>query len=520
MKIYDSIRKVGIKNERLKMMIQHSAELTALELYQLALDFSDEEILTLIDSLKDSLSSFSLQSLIGLIKSADKQISALLAVKDSLAPNDLALLIGRISQPIAKLQAIQGCKELLTDKSYISIITSKNNVAIAEKVIDIWNTCPSEEILISILDNVKDEGLQKRLAETFLRKKGFPQEKIDKIKTLENITDEPFNKLDLENLTFGIELEFGIVDTDEALLWDYICGNFRKKGFSIKSDMTLTCGAEITTPVLTDSKENWSELARLCRFIKNIGGEVNQECGTHIHFGASAFEENPQIFRKFLEIWQEVEPLIYMISNKEGEKTEKEREKSIKPIASRIQELFQVTGKKELDISEMVRQLDVLDKGYSVNLRNLILKNPKKYTIEFRLANGTLDYDTIREEVKLYASLLQLSKELTHNPSYRQEKQDEFFRTDINEEEKLKALTDLLFEDEKLKDIYIRKLQSVKDAGFVIQPKGEVKFQPSFVYKELQKMANIVPGYLQEEAIAEILQMTAEKEHEKEELER
>ena len=105
-----------------------------------------------------------------------------------------------------------------------------------------------------------------------------------------------------------------------------------------------------------------------------------------------------------------------------------------------------------------------------------------------------------------------MSKELVRNPEYKKEEQEIFFKTDIDENEKLNNLMMLLFNEEKKKEIYKKRFNSVKEDGFVIEPTGELKFQPSFIYKELEKMAKIVPGYLQEEALREILDMTTEQE--------
>ena len=85
-----------------------------------------------------------------------------------------------------------------------------------------------------------------------------------------------------------------------------------------------------------------------------------------------------------------------MISNKEGENTEKAREASIKPIAGVIQEVLQLSDGKEKSIKDMVSFMEQKDKGYSVNFRNLLREGLDKYTIEFRLPNGTLEYETIR----------------------------------------------------------------------------------------------------------------------------
>jgi len=510
-KVYDWIRKIDNKEEKIKRIIEKSSVLNALELYMLVSDFEEEDVWQVLKAIGNSLNSFSLQSLMLLFTSEKYIMPAFLCFGEKLERNELVTLINRIEQPLVKLQVVKICKGNLFAKDYLRILKHISNPELMEKFIALLEDCPLRSELEPFLDGIKDENMRQHVVELFLVKFKISPEKISLLKAQQE-EEKDFEKLFLpEKETFGVELEFEGVWEEETFLWDYLIGGFRKEGFQIRDDVTLNGGSEIVTPILRDTEESWRKLYRITRFAENIGGKVTENCGTHIHFGADVFEENPQYFRMFLKIWQEVEPLLYMVSNKEGEIVEKNRRDNIKPIAHKIQEMLLQTEGKEVSIKDMITMLDMREKGFSVNLRNIVLGDEEKYTVEFRLPNGTLDYQVIRENVDLYGRLLWLAKELVRNPEYQKEAQESFFRTDVNETQKLKSLLELLFEEEEKKKIYLQRLHSVKEEGFVIPPKGELKFQPSFIFEEMQKIARIVPGYLQEDALSSIIEMTTQR---------
>lgn len=60
-----------------------------------------------------------------------------------------------------------------------------------------------------------------------------------------------------------------------------------------------------------------------------------------------------------------------------------------------------------------------------------------KNTIEFRMANGSIDPDIIKQNVMLYGSLLNTAREMTLNPEYKKDEIAKFQRTDCTEEEKI-----------------------------------------------------------------------------------
>ena len=83
--------------------------------------------------------------------------------------------------------------------------------------------------------------------------------------------------------------------------------------------------------------------------------------------------------------------------------------------------------------------------------------NSKKNTIEFRMANGTLEPEIIKQNVFLYASLINTAITITDNPEKVQEQLTEFYRTDVTEEEKAKKLLNLIMENPEDRKIYMER---------------------------------------------------------------
>ena len=83
------------------------------------------------------------------------------------------------------------------------------------------------------------------------------------------------------------------------------------------------------------------------------------------------------------------------------------------------------------------------------------INKPNKNTIEFRMANGEIDFDELLANINLFAKLIQVSHDLN-----TLDKDDERIKiaksicTIKDELEKLQAFLDLLFDNEELKQIY------------------------------------------------------------------
>lgn len=119
-------------------------------------------------------------------------------------------------------------------------------------------------------------------------------------------------------------------------------------------------GAELVSPILRDTEQDWESVSAMCEQIKKFPGNkgnivvADSKCGLHVHF-----------------------------------------------------ELRMFASKYKLD-----------ERRYSgLNLTNI--GNSKKNTIEFRMANGTLDPEVIKQNVFLYASLINTTIKMTEKALHR-----------------------------------------------------------------------------------------------------
>jgi len=182
--VYDSIRRINDKEEKLEKIIQNNHLLSSLERYQLVEEFGDKEILTLLKALTMSLSSFSLYSLIGLLKAEENVLEAFLLAKDYMELNDITMLINWMQSPVTKLRMIEMCKNQLPAYSFMNLITSTKNYDIVEKIIDIWGICPQKDDLIKIFNQLQDDDTKKRFVEAFLQNRNISLQRIQEVETM------------------------------------------------------------------------------------------------------------------------------------------------------------------------------------------------------------------------------------------------------------------------------------------------------------------------------------------------
>ena len=174
--MYDSIRRIDKKEEKIKKIIQNNHLLSALEQYQLVEDFEDEDILRILKALQLSLGSFSTQALLGLLKVEDNLIEGFLLMKDKMELNDLVSLINRIHRPLTKLRMIEMCKNQFNVQSFIRLLNATKNTEIAEKIIELWNQSSLEKITEEILGQIENLEIRKRLEKAFSKRQKAAEE--------------------------------------------------------------------------------------------------------------------------------------------------------------------------------------------------------------------------------------------------------------------------------------------------------------------------------------------------------
>ena len=211
---------------------------------------------------------------------------------------------------------------------------------------------------------------------------------------------------------------------------------------------------------------------------------ADEKCGLHVHFDANCLAKDPKRMLDFFRIYGEAEELIYKMCNEKGSPIRKnainKNLKGIQIISSiwrngmaapsgekilkKINDgTLKVSYKKFRKLRLMISKLKLDERRYhGLNLTNI--GNEKKNTIEFRMANGTLDPEIIKQNVYLYASIINTAIEVTENREKYEEKLKEFYRTDVTEEEKANNFLNLIMESEGDRKIYFERWQSVKNA--------------------------------------------------------
>lgn len=327
-----------------------------------------------------------------------------------------------------------------------------------------------------------------------------------------------------KNVKFGIEIEAFNTNTKDLYNSKESEKVFKETGWRPDTKETLSHqgGAECVSGILEDTQKTWENLEQVCSHIKKYPGEYGKEvvtdekCGCHVHFDATEFLENPKMMENFKKLWPEIEELIYKMCNEEndplrsgainqklipsinlGEPTLKnilsirtikqlanlpmqlfnnavhifvERRKGFaSPIGQKIQKAIE-QDKLKVSYKKYGRLTDKILVGMKadprryrgLNLANLSSRN--KNTFEFRMSNSSLNPDTIKKNVYLYASVLNTARQMTLNPEYKKEEYEKLLKTDVTEKEKLDATLDLLFDEQSDKEIYERRWESVKDA--------------------------------------------------------
>lgn len=127
-----------------------------------------------------------------------------------------------------------------------------------------------------------------------------------------------------------------------------------------------------------------------------------------------------------------------------------------------------------------------------LNLTNI--GNSNKNTIEFRMANGTLDPEVIKQNVFLYSSLINTAIKITEKPELYQDKLSNFYKTDVTEKKKAENFLNLIMESPEDRKIYIDRWESVKDAK-VFQKNYRKGFaQNRFEREQFKNIAIRTPG--------------------------
>ena len=199
------------------------------------------------------------------------------------------------------------------------------------------------------------------------------------------------------------------------------------------------------SPVLTGNMKNNSEqIKKVCSRLNNLGQIASERCGGHVHIG-SDYLTTAESWCNLIDIWGNDEEILFTISNKAGEIPREDVETYAAPISGDFEKTLNsgsVNLQSEDDLKEFAKESQ-MNRYYSINFDNL---GNEKNTIEFRLANGTVDHETWIENINLFGGIIKASEDLAMMQLKSEEE-----RTDAEKKilENFKSLKDLKLTNEK-----------------------------------------------------------------------
>lgn len=108
------------------------------------------------------------------------------------------------------------------------------------------------------------------------------------------------------NETFGLEIECEDANREKI-------GKKMIYKWEFTDDLSLMNGAEIKSPPLIDSKDNWMALKKMCNVLCKYAS-VGINSGGHVHVGLQALGNDIKSLINFMKLWAVYEHVIYRFS--------------------------------------------------------------------------------------------------------------------------------------------------------------------------------------------------------------
>jgi len=326
-----------------------------------------------------------------------------------------------------------------------------------EFVLKYFNKSNSLNFKIKVINSVTSNLLKKRLI-MLLDNLEYQNILLGNISHDKEIVlkdmDSPITKYDIDpNITIGVELE-ACCDYPEVYLGirSLLCN------WDIKLDRSVIEGVEITSPILHYTNQDLKELKFVCDFLNKNKFYTNDSCGGHIHLGFNYFD-NINEFRTFLVLYQSVEDILYLISNRAYSVVRPKVNEYAKRLSPVLKNIAKINFKWE-KMNDLKEYVTIVKKTcdsryYGLNLSNVF---EDKNTIEFRMPNGEIEFNEVILNIRLFAKLMEIAKKLTKimgqdNISCEEKEFLMIYKSilsyDRNNYEKLQDLLTLLFPEEE-----------------------------------------------------------------------
>ena len=235
-----------------------------------------------------------------------------------------------------------------------------------------------------------------------------------------------------EDVTFGVEIEFAGARKRyvKEVLEKAYKNKFISSEWDVKYEETIykdledgyVYGGEAISDILTDNYSSWNDIKYACDKIKLFNGEINQNCGAHVHVGANIFNDDMKYYDRLMKLWIIYEDIILRFCFGEDNIPRNNFEYfagSPYVYFKIMYDNFYKNNRLNLTYDEFVRGVCFSEscKNLAISFRCLdkeFVKNKYKNvynwydykTLEFRAGNGTLNPVIWQNYINLYTKLL------------------------------------------------------------------------------------------------------------------
>lgn len=212
-----------------------------------------------------------------------------------------------------------------------------------------------------------------------------------------------------KKLTFGIEIEYE--NYDKIHVDKFINKNF--SSWYSTYDGSLTSGGELISPILTDTKQTWKELRKICTHLKE-NQAINKRSGAHIHVGAHILGKEKQYWINIVKLYTIYESIMFRFFYGDKLNARVNIFRHAEPVANLLKEVLpELQSQKYLNCFD-----DLLTFGSrynainfcNVSFSNGINEEKHKNTIELRCPNGTIEEVIWQNNINTFSKLILASK--------------------------------------------------------------------------------------------------------------
>lgn len=216
-----------------------------------------------------------------------------------------------------------------------------------------------------------------------------------------------------DDVTFGVEIEFE--NANEKNIKKELERNKLDTWGRYHGDGSLHRGAEISSPIMIDKKEEWQDLYNILSILQEHS-TIGVNAGAHVHVGADILGPDKQIWENFIKTWIAYENIIFRFSYGEFLKPRPDIGEYAKSLAKKIYSDMNTIFNEKTSLNRMLNLVN-FGKYYAINfgLVSSYTINEVNNTIEFRCANGTLNPVIWQNLVNLYTKLLLSCKSSSFN---------------------------------------------------------------------------------------------------------